>query len=106
MALVGNYGEYKNVYAKFIRIWGSNVENWNAWLGVFEKSYSQAPVASLLVTIPYAEGIDVYSALYAAAKVQYPFLCDEGCTPVEIVVESKEEYDAPVKKTRAKKNSA
>lgn len=107
MALVGNYNDLKNVYAKIVRIWGSKSEGWNAWLGIFKSKHDQEPSYTVFVNAPYSDEEVPYKLLYNSARTQVPGLRHEDeVEQQEVVAEQEIPVTKPKKVSKGKKNSA
>lgn len=55
-----------DAYLKIDRIWGSKLENWNAWINVYSNETSKEALTTFSVHAPYVEDENPYVALYTA----------------------------------------
>jgi len=78
-------------YIKINKIWGSKVEGWNAFVVVFD---NKVMVNSFTASLPFSESIS-FKKFYAHIE---PILKEKGFNVTS-------DIDAPVKRTRKKKDA-
>lgn len=54
----------RNVYLRVDRIWGSKVEGWSAWVGVYANPLDVERIDQFSASVDFESGKDPYPALY------------------------------------------
>lgn len=113
MAIFGTYkdttGTYNNICAKITRLWGSKLENWNAWVAILKNATDTEPITTFHLLAEYVEGENPYTVLYKKLSTMDCF-SNVTSDDVQYVEKNKTENEEvqtkdvkPEKRTRKRK---